>query len=408
MTLSRRCLLGSAALAAAVPLARARAQAKGIKIGVLTDMSGPYQNVGGQTSVICTNQALEDFGASAKGINVDVIAADHQNKPDVAVALARQWFDRDGVDLLLDVPNSAVGLAVASVAREKNKVYINSGSATAELTDAQCSPNTIHWSYDTYMLAKSTGGAMVKAGGDSWYFITADYTFGKQLQADTTKFVTDAGGKVNGSIAYPFPGTTDFSSFLVNAQSSGAKVLGLANAGADTVNSIKQAHEFGLNQSMKLAALLMFIQDVHALGLEAAQGLSLTASFYWDLNDRTRAFTERVRPKTPKNLPGMIHAGCYAGTLHYLKVVADMGVAEAKADGRATVARMKAMPAEDDCFGSTRIREDGRNLVPAFLFEVKKPSESKKPWDYYKLVATTPPEEAARSLADGHCSFVHS
>jgi branched-chain amino acid transport system substrate-binding protein len=408
MTLSRRCLLGSAALAAAVPLARARAQAKGIKIGVLTDMSGPYQNVGGQTSVICTNQALEDFGASAKGINVDVIAADHQNKPDVAVALARQWFDRDGVDLLLDVPNSAVGLAVASVAREKNKVYINSGSATAELTDAQCSPNTIHWSYDTYMLAKSTGGAMVKAGGDSWYFITADYTFGKQLQADTTKFVTDAGGKVNGSIAYPFPGTTDFSSFLVNAQSSGAKVLGLANAGADTVNSIKQAHEFGLNQSMKLAALLMFIQDVHALGLEAAQGLSLTASFYWDLNDRTRAFTERVRPKTPKNLPGMIHAGCYAGTLHYLKVVADMGVAEAKADGRATVARMKAMPAEDDCFGSTRIREDGRNLVPAFLFEVKKPSESKKPWDYYKLIATTPADEAARPLAEGHCPLVRA
>src|SRR3954447_5896244 len=207
MTLSRRALLGSAALAATVPLACARAQAKGIKIGVLTDMSGPYQNVGGQTSAICAKQALEDFGASAKGINVEVISADHQNKPDVAVALSRQWFDRDGVDLLLDVPNSAVGLAVASVAREKNKVYINSGSATAELTDAQCSPNTIHWAYDTYMLAKSTGGAMVKAGGNSWYFITADYAFGKHLQSDTSKFVTEAGGKVAGSISYPFPGT---------------------------------------------------------------------------------------------------------------------------------------------------------------------------------------------------------
>jgi branched-chain amino acid transport system substrate-binding protein len=408
MTLSRRSLLGSAVLAAAMPLAPARAQAKGIKIGVLTDMSGPYQNVGGQTSVVCTKQAIEDFGASAKGINVEVVAADHQNKPDVAVALSRQWFDRDGVDLIVDVPNSAVGLAVAGVAREKNKVYINSGAATTELTDAQCSPNTVHWTYDTYMLAKSTGGAMVKAGGDSWYFITADYTFGKQLQTDTTTFVTESGGKVLGSISYPFPGTTDFSSFLINAQSSGAKVLGLANAGADTVNSIKQAHEFGLNQSMKLAALLMFIQDVHALGLEVAQGLNLTASFYWDLNDRTRAFTDRVRPKTPNNWPGMIHAGCYAGTLHYLKVVADMGVEQAKADGRATVARMKAVPAEDDCFGKTQIREDGRNLVPAFLFEVKKPSESKKPWDYYKLVATTPADQAARPLAETHCPLVRA
>jgi branched-chain amino acid transport system substrate-binding protein len=408
MNLSRRSLLGSAALAAAMPAARARAQSPGIKIGVLTDMSGPYQNVGGQTSVICAKQAIEDLGASLKGLNVEVLSADHQNKADVGVSIARQWFDRDGVDMLLDVPNSGVGLAVQSVVREKNKVYINSGSATAELTEAQCSPNCIHWAYDTYMLAKSTGGAMVKAGGDSWFFVTADYTFGKQLQLDTTKFVTNAGGKVLGSITYPFPGTTDFSSFLVNAQSSGAKVLGLANAGADTVNSIKQAHEFGINQSMKLAALLMFIQDVHALGLETAQGLSLTASFYWDLNDRTRAFTDRVRPKTPNNWPGMVHAGCYAGTLHYLKTVVDMGVAQAKADGRATVARMKAMPCDDDCFGKTTIREDGRNLVPAFLFEVKKPSESKGPWDYYKLIATTPADEAARPLAEGHCPLVHA
>jgi branched-chain amino acid transport system substrate-binding protein len=258
------------------------------------------------------------------------------------------------------------------------------------------------------MLAKSTGGAMVKAGGNSWYFLTADYAFGKQLQSDTTGFITAAGGKVLGASPYPFPGTSDFSSFLVQAQSSGAKVLGLANAGADTVNSIKQAREFGLNQSMKLAALLMFVTDVHALGLDVAQGLNLTESFYWDLNDRTRAFTNRVKPKTPNNWPNMAHAGCYSATLHYLKIVAEMGAAEAKKDGAATVARMKAMPVEDDCFGKTKIREDGRNLTPAFLFEVKKPSESKGAWDYYKLVVTTPGDEAYRPLADGHCPLVKS
>src|SRR5215813_3694820 len=298
MTISRRTLLTTAAAAGALPLARARAQGTPtIKIGVLNDMSGPYMNTGGQTSVICTKQALEDFGVSGKGMNVEVINADHQNKPDLAVSIARQWFDRDGVDMLLDVPTSSVALAVQSVAREKNKVYLNSGAASSDLTGKACSPNFVHWTYDTYMLAKSTGGAMVKAGGNSWFFLTADYAFGKQLQADTTAFVLSSGGKVVGSAAYPFPGTTDFSSFLVQAQSSRAKVLGLANAGADTVNSIKQAREFGVNQSMKLAALLMFVTDVHALGLDVAQGLNLTESFYWELNDRTSAFTDRVRSK---------------------------------------------------------------------------------------------------------------
>jgi branched-chain amino acid transport system substrate-binding protein len=290
--------------------------------------------------------------------------------------------------------------------KEKNKVFLASGPATVALTGAQCSPNFIHWTYDTYMLAKSTGGATVKAGGNTWFFITADYAFGKQLQSDTTDMVKTAGGKVLGSVAYPFPDTTDFSSFLVQAQSSGAKVLGLANAGADTVNSIKQAHEFGVNKSMSLAALLMFVTDVHALGLETAQGLHLTESFYWDLNDRTRAFTDRVRPKTPNNWPNMAHAGCYSATLHYLKTVQDMGAAEAKKDGVATVTRMKKMPVEDDCFGKTTIREDGRNLTPAYLFQVKAPSESKGPWDYFKLVATTPGAEAYRPLADGHCPFI--
>ena len=408
MTLTRRSAVVTAAVAAALPAIRpARSQAQPVvKIGVLNDQSGPYTNTGGITSVICAKQALEDFGVASKGMHVEVITADHQNKPDLAVSITRQWFDRDGVDVLMDVPTSSVGLALQSVAREKNKVYLNVGAATSALTGSQCSPNFIHWVYDTYMLSRSTGGAMVKAGGDSWYFLTADYAFGKQLQQDTSNLVTAAGGKVMGSAPYPFPGTTDFSSFLVQAQSSGAKVLGLANAGGDTVNSIKQAHEFGLNASMKIAALLMFINDVHALGLETAGGLNLTESFYWDMNDKTRAFTRRVLPKTPNNYPNMIHAGCYSATLHYLKTVADMGAAEAKKDGVATVNRMKAMPVEDDCFGKSKIREDGRNMVPAFLFEVKAPGESKGPWDYYKLKATTPGDQAYRPLADGHCSFI--
>jgi branched-chain amino acid transport system substrate-binding protein len=404
MTLTRRSAL---AIAATVPLIRgARAQSPTIKIGVLNDQSGPYTNTGGITGVICAKQAVEDFGTATKGLNVEVISADHQNKPDLAVSIARQWFDRDGVDMLLDVPTSSVALALQSVVREKNKVYLNTGAASSALTGEQCSPNFISWNYDTFMLAKSTGGAMVKAGGDAWYFLTADYAFGKQLQSDTSALVTKSGGKVLGAAQYPFPGTTDFSSFLVQAQASGAKVLGLANAGGDTVNSIKQAHEFGLNNSMKIAALLMFINDVHALGLDTAGGLNLTESFYWDLNDRTRAFTKRVLPKTPTNYPNMDHAGNYSATLHYLKTVADMGAAEAKKDGVATINRMKAMPVEDDCFGKTRIREDGRNMVPSYLFEVKQPSESKGPWDYYKLVASTPGEEAFRPLADGHCPFI--
>jgi branched-chain amino acid transport system substrate-binding protein len=404
MKLSRRSVLTAAAVAS-VPLIRpARAQGATVKIGVLNDQSGPYTNTGGRTSIACVNQAVEEFGS--KGFKVEVIDADHQNKPDLAVSIARQWFDRDGVDLLLDVPTSSVALAVQTVAKEKNKVYINSGAASSALTGEQCSPNFIHWTYDTYMLGKSTGGAMVKAGGDSWYFMTADYAFGKQLQADTTGFINASKGSVKGAALYPFPGTTDFSSFLVQAQASGAKVLGLANAGADTVNSIKQAHEFGLNNSMKIAALLMFINDVHALGLDTAQGLNLTESFYWDLNDRTRAFTKRVLPKTPSNYPNMEQAGCYSAALHYLKTVAAMGADAAKKDGVATVNQMKAMPVDDDVFGKTKIREDGRNMVPSYLFEVKKPEESKGPWDYYKLVASTPGDEAFRPLSEGHCSFI--
>jgi branched-chain amino acid transport system substrate-binding protein len=403
--IDRRTLLGSAALAA-LPLARSRAQQPSIKLAVLNDMSGPYRDTSGATSVACVRQAVQDFGDH--GFTVEVVNADHQNKPDVGVSIARQWFDRDGVDVIIDVPTSSVALAVASVVREKNKVFLNSGAGSSDLTGVQCSPNTVHWTYDTYMLAKSTGGAMAKAGGDSWYFVTADYVFGQQLARDGGRFVKEAGGKVLGEARYPFPATSDFSSFLLQAQASGAKVLGLANAGADTINCIKQAAEFGLTKQMKLAAMLVFISDVNGLGLQTAQGLMLTETFYWDLNDRTRAFTNRVRSKTPNNLPGMDHAGCYGATLHYLKSVAALGAAAAKADGKAAVARMKAMPTDDDAFGHGSIREDGRGMFPAYLFQVKTPAESHGPWDYYKLIATTPADQAFRPLSEGGCPLVHA
>lgn len=408
MQITRRGLLGTAALAGAATVAPRRGHAQGqtIKIGVLNDQSGPYRDIGGMLGVAAVRQAVQDVGAL--GFPVEVLFADHQNKPDVGASLTRQWIDRDGVDLVIDVPTSSVALAVNNVIREKNKVYINTGAATADLTGAQCTPNTIHWSYDTYMLSKSTGGAMVQAGGDSWYFITADYVFGQQLQRDTANFVRSAGGKVLGASPYPFPGTTDFSSFLVSAQASGAKVLGLANAGADTVNSIKQAAEFGLTRSMKVAALLMFINDVHGVGLQGAQGLFLTESFYWDMNDGTRSFAEKIRKAMPNARPNMTSAGNYAGVLHYLKAVKDVGVATAKQDGAAVVARMKAVPAEDECFGKTTVRQDGLALVPAYLFQVKTPAESKGPWDYYKLVATTPAEGAWKPLAEGGCPLVRS
>ena len=405
MILNRRTLI---AAAAAAPLVRpARAQSAVIKIGVLNDQSGVYRDISGPTSVACVRQAVEEFGS--KGFQVEVIAGDHQNKTDIGTTIARQWIDRDGVDMIIDVANSGVALAVNGVCKEKDRVYINSTGATADLTGSACAPTTVHWTYDTWMLAHSTGAAMVKAGGDTWFFITADYAFGTALERDTTNFVQQAGGKVLGSVRHPFPGNTDYSSFLLQAQASRAKVVGICNAGTDTVNTIKQAAEFGLTRSgVKLAGLLVFLNDIHALGLEAAQGLVLTESFYWDLNDRTRAFTKRVLPRTGGAYPAMSHAGCYAGALHYLKAVADMGAVEAKKSGAATVSRMKAMPTDDDAFGAGMIREDGRKIHPVYLFEVKKPSESKAAWDYYKLVATTPADQAFRPLAAGGCSFVHA
>ena len=398
----RRVLLGAAA---ALPvIGRARAQGtRPMKIGVLNDQSGPYRDIAGLGSVWSAKLAAQDM---AGGIGCEVVTADHQNKPDAGAAIARQWFDRDGVDMIIDVNTSSVALAVNNVCKEKDKAYINVGAATTDLTGAQCTPVTVHWSYDTYMLARSTGGAVAKAGGNTWYFITADYVFGQQLQRDTTGFVEQAGGKVLGASPYPFPGTTDFSSFLVSAQASGAKVLGLANAGTDTVNSIKQAAEFGLTRKMNIAALLMYISDVHGLGLEAAQGLYMTESFYWDLDDMTRAFAKRWQSGYPSVKPNMDTAGVYAGSLHYLKACKAVGAAEAHRSGAAVVAAMKKMPTDDEAFGKNTIREDGLALLPAYLFQVKTPAESKQPWDYLKVIATTPANEAWKPLKDGGCSLV--
>ncbi|MFO0186936.1 MAG: ABC transporter substrate-binding protein [Alphaproteobacteria bacterium] len=408
MQVSRRNVLAGAAATGALPLSLARAQAANtVRIGVMTDMSGMYRDNTGPTSVAAAREAASEFGAS-HGFRVEIIEADHQNRPDVGVNLARQWYDQ-GVDLIIDVPTSSVGLAVSNVAREKNKAYINVGSATADLTGAQCSPNTSHWAYDTFMLARSTGGATVRAGGDTWFFITADYAFGHALERDTTNFVRAAGGRILGQVRTPFPGTTDFSSFLVQAQASRAKVIGLANAGADTQNCVKQAAEFGLTRrGIKLASLLLFVNDVHGLGLQTAQGLVCTESFYWDLNDKTRAWTERMLRRVPTNYPNMIHAGCYSGTLHFLKTVAAMGVPAAKASGLDLINRMKAQPSEDDLYGRAVIRPDGRRLIPSYLFEVKTPAESRKPWDYYKLLQTTPAEEAFRPIGEGGCALVRS
>ena len=408
MLLARRGVLTGAAVAATLPGFKARAQSKAIKIGILGDESGVYRDLSGPIAIEAVKLAISDTKAAGRDIPVEIVTGDHQNKPDIGAALARQWIERDGVDLIIDVPNSAVALAVAGVCKQTDRAYINSPGATADLTGPQCAPTTVHWTMDTWMLAHSTGGAMVKAGGDSWFFITADYAFGHALERDTSNFVTQAGGKVLGNVLAPL-GNSDFSSFLIQAQSSGAKVIGLCNAGADTVNSIKQAGEFGITaKGVKLAGLLVFVSDVHALGLQTARGIVVSNTFYWDRDDRTRAFSKRLQPHIGSARAGMGQAGCYAGTWHYLKAVAAMGVADAKKSGAATVARMKAMPTDDDCFGPGTIRADGRCLHPVYLYEVKSPAESKYDWDYYKLLATTPADQAFRPLNAGGCPLVHS
>ncbi|MBX9751210.1 MAG: ABC transporter substrate-binding protein, partial [Roseococcus sp.] len=402
---TRRTLMGGIAAAPLLtaPLS-ARAQAANtIRIGVLTDLSGTFRDLNGPNTVAATRLAAQEF--AGRGFNVEVVVADHQNRPDVGVNIARQWFDRDNVDVVTSLAASSVALAVSDVARERNKVAIATSTATSDLTGRACNANTIHWVYDTYMLAKTSGLATVRAGGDTWFFMTADYAFGHALERDTSAFVRAAGGRVVGSVRTPFPGTTDFSSFLLQAQASRAKVIGLANAGVDTINSIKQAAEFGITRrGIKIASLLLFITDVHALGLQVAQGLICANTFYWDANDQTRGLTRRIRAIAGGDTPvAMSHAGDYAGTLHYLKAVADMGVANAKASGRATVERMKAMPTQDDAFGAGSIRADGRKLHQAYLYEVKTPAESRYQHDYYKLLQTTTAEEAFRPLAEGGC-----
>jgi len=378
------------------------AQQISVKLGVLNDRSGLYADLTGEGSVVAARLAVEDFKAADKGIKVEIVSADHQNKPDVGSTIARQWYDQDGVDVILDTPTSSVALAVNQITREKNKIFLNSGAAASDLTGKACSPNTVHWTYDTYALAQGTGGAMVKAGGDTWFFMTADYAFGHALERDTAAVVTKNGGKVLGAVKTPFPGT-DFSSFLLQAQASKAKVIGLANAGGDTINSIKQAGEFGITAGgQKLAGLLVFITDVNALGLQTAQGLVLTESFYWDRDEGTRAWSQRFAKAHNGNMPSMVQAGVYSAVLHYLKAVA----ATKSKDSATVMAKMKELPTDDPIFGKGTIRVDGRKMHDMYLYEVKKPSESKGKWDYYKQIAVLPAEQAFKPLSESDCPLV--
>jgi branched-chain amino acid transport system substrate-binding protein len=392
-----------AVAAAAILTTAAQAQTVNVKIGVLTDMSSLYASATGPGSLAAAKLAVEDFNPAAHGMKVDIVSADHQNKPDIGSNIARQWFDVDGVDVIVDVPNSGVALAVSDVTREKNKVFLVSGAAISDLTGTKCSPNTIHWTYDTWMLANSTGKSVVKTGGDTWFFLTSDYAFGHALERDTTAVVLANCGKVLGSVSHPL-NTQDFSSYLLQAQASKAKIIGLANAGGDTVNAIKQGAEFGITAGgQHFAGMLVFISDIEALGLKTAQGLVLSETFYWDSNDSTRAWTKRWQVERPGQFPTMNQAGVYSAVLHYLKTVAARKSAE---DGKAVVAEMKALPTDDPLFGKGTIRTDGRKIHPAYLFEVKSPAESKYPGDDYKLRATIPADEAFRPMKDDNCPML--
>ncbi|MGE3539608.1 MAG: ABC transporter substrate-binding protein [Candidatus Tectimicrobiota bacterium] len=399
-----RSLVWSMLLALGLTGSPAMAQFSGntVKIGVLNDQSSLYADISGQGSVLAARMAVEDFAGKVAGMPVEVVFADHQNKPDIGTSLARQWLERDGVDVIVDVPTSSVALAVNEVVRDKNSVFLVSGAATADLTGKACSPNTVHWTYDTWSLANGTGTSVVKAGGNSWFFLTSDYAFGHALERDVSQVVKANGGQVLGSVRHPL-NSPDFSSFLLQAQGSKAKIIGLANAGGDTINSIKQAAEFGMVQGgQKLAGLLVFITDVHALGLQTAQGLQLTEAFYWDLNDQTRAWSKRFAEKHGGKRPTMVQAGVYSAVLHYLKA---LGQVKSDSDGKAIVAAMKQLPTDDTLFGQGSIRVDGRKLHPMYLFEVKAPRDSKGAWDYYKLVDTIPATAAFRPVDQGECAL---
>ena len=394
----RNILIGTAL--ATLAMNPALAQEINVKLGVLNDRSGVYADLSGEGSVIAAQMAVEDFKAADKGMKVEIISADHQNKPDIGSSIARKWYDEEGVNAILDVPTSSVALAVADITAEKNGVLINSGAGSTELTQGQCKPTTIHWTYDTAALANGTGKALTDAGGKKWFFITADYAFGQSLQENTAKVVEASGGEVVGNVDAPFP-TTDFSSYLLQAQGSGADVIGLANAGGDTVNAIKQASEFGITQAgQKLAALLFFITDVQALGAQTAQGLSLTSAFYWDRNDATRDWSKRFMERHGAE-PTMVQAGVYSGTLQYLKAVEALGSAE---DGKAVAAKMKESPFDDPLFGKGSIRGDGRAIHDMYLYEVKTPAESTGEWDLYKEVATISGEDAFLPMLE-ECDF---
>ena len=404
--ISRRALLGTLA---AVPLATpaiVRAQGKAVRYGLLSDMSGPYRDVGGPGNKVAVELAIEDFARMHPAVKVELVSADLQLKPDVAVGIAGDWFDNQGVDLITDVPLSSAAFAIGDMAKAKDKAAIFTGGASAAITGEHCGPNHLHWVYDTWSMPHGVVDATVKEGGDTWYFITADYAFGHALEKDAASFVAGAGGKVLGEALAPFPGTTDFSSYLVQAKASGAKVIGFANGGGDTVNCIKQAAEFGIQKGgQKIAGLLFLIHDVHGVGLNAAQGVLLTEPFYWNMNAGTRDFAKRFGALMPGNVPGSVHAGQYSAVMHYLKACVALGPDKAKASGRAAIEQMKATPTDDPLFGKGAVRKDGRVIHDLHLFEVKSPEQSKEPWDYYTHKRTVPAAEAFRPIDQGGCAF---
>jgi branched-chain amino acid transport system substrate-binding protein len=405
MDLTRRAALGAAAAASFA--GRGRAQRPVIRIGVLTDLSGPYSGISGPDGVVAARLAAAEFMAAVPSIQVEVVAADHQNKPDVGAGILRNWYDQGDVDVVTDLTNSAVALAANTISAEKNKVCLVTVGGSSTLTGAACTPNLVHWTYDSWNLAHSTTTALVKTGGNAWYFVAPDYAYGKAVVADATKFIQQAGGRVTGTSFFPFPETSDFSAYAVRAQSSGANVVAFAAGGTDLVNFVKQCHEFGVAETARIAAMTGFVTDVLGVGVPIAQGMMITENFYWDLNDRTRSWAARIKPHLPPTVvPNSLDAGDYAGPLHYLKAVRQLGVAQAKASGRDAVAMMKKLPTDDDCFGEGVIRADGRKIHPAYLFEVKKPADVHAFGDVYRLAYTTPAAEAFRPIGEGGCPLV--
>jgi branched-chain amino acid transport system substrate-binding protein len=406
-SLRSRILSGAAILMGTLGAPALAQQQPPLKLGVLTDMSSLYADVTGPGSVLAAKLAVEDFLAGPHSMKraVEVISGDHLNKADVATSIAREWIDRDGVDAIVDAPNSAVALAVRNIVQTKNRALLVSGSSSSDLTGKACSPNLVHWTYDTYALATGVARAVVESGGKSWFTVTADYAFGQAMEQDIRKAVQSTGGTVVGGVRTPI-NSQDFSSFLLQAQASKAQVVGLINAGGDTINSIKQSVEFGIGaQGQRVVATVLYLSDVHSLGLGTAQGLQFTESFYWDLNDNTRAWSKRFAARNSGRYPTALQAGVYGETLHYLRAVDATGQSS---DGKAVIAKMKQLPTDDPLFGKGSIREDGRKLHNMYLFEVKRPAESKYPWDYYKLIKTIPPSEAWRPLSEGGCDFSKS